>query len=289
MGDILLRDGETAGHIGKTCIGTSLFQGTQTVCRGNQLMEIPYTGSCADVGEGFHCCQDGPAGSYGGAVCVTSPCNAKTTTATSVELSVSNAEWLPYSVLDGKNCMSTYMMENNIIKCEDGSQWTDKQINGVLMVKMQVGALKDAQNVGISVIPSTSSSIELTPRATSNGFLTCPTFGNGWGNAGSYCIRGDLYYCNSAGSSPSYKIETCTRGCLPNPPTVPDKCIASFGSFPKYPSYPTTFPRYPAYPPPVWNRPPPFGGRPQEDCRDAIDPCFSPTSYCCRVQQQSYY
>lgn len=42
-----------------------------------------------------------------------------------------NNAWLPVSVLDGKQCSSTYMASGNTITCPDGTTWEDNEFNQV--------------------------------------------------------------------------------------------------------------------------------------------------------------
>mmetsp|Transcript_107047 Transcript_107047/g.302654 ORF Transcript_107047/g.302654 Transcript_107047/m.302654 type:complete len:119 (+) Transcript_107047:77-433(+) len=76
VGDIMYRDGDSVGYVGKTCREPAAaqrradsFDGTETFCRGGRLESEPYVGRCSDVGPGFYCCQQ-----EGVATCITGAC-----------------------------------------------------------------------------------------------------------------------------------------------------------------------------------------------------------------------
>lgn len=56
------------------------------------------------------------------------------------------------------------------------------------------------------------------------GGVTCPT-GSYWGGYGTYCLNGDIWYCDYAGSRPSYMYTDCNNnGCSVMPAGTPDQC-----------------------------------------------------------------
>ena len=73
-GDIMYREGQSAGHLGRTCINDLEYSGTEYVCSGGDFVEKPYVGDCDFTGfngEQFFCCQSGTPGDLGAAICIT--------------------------------------------------------------------------------------------------------------------------------------------------------------------------------------------------------------------------
>jgi hypothetical protein len=246
-GDVMLFEGQHSGFIGKTCLGRDQFSGTETVCRNGKLVEQPYLGSCFEVGPGFECVQEGAPGSYGGAVCIIPRGNSLSGSGGSTN------EWQPASALNGRDCMSTYMAFGNTITCTDGTTWTDNAEGQVRQTN--------------SVSPSSASTKTIATLPGLTGTLSSATL-------------------QSGSVLPRFSFPSSASRYYPSWPTT-SPYYPSIPSFPNFPAYP-----YPSYPPAnTWGGYPPYPSYPwgpwgRDRCADQVDPCFSPDSYCCRVQKQ---
>ena len=69
--DMILQEGESAGHIGLECISSSSYIGLEGICINGTISELEKEFDCSTEAGVQHCVQNGPRG-WGAALCLDS-------------------------------------------------------------------------------------------------------------------------------------------------------------------------------------------------------------------------